>query len=102
MVFRNLRERFGIDDQDYQVRGVFEESGGLGGHRTRRESPILVSVFLSVLSRSSPVVSPLVPAGSWRGRGPEVLSASEGTGRLRLLSLGGAAKAASSQPDIPV
>lgn len=30
MVFRNLRERFGIDDQDYQVWSVFAKSGGLG------------------------------------------------------------------------
>ena len=29
MVFRNLRARFGIDDQDYQVWNVFEKSGGL-------------------------------------------------------------------------
>lgn len=29
MVFRNLRERFGIDDQDYQVWGVFAKFEGL-------------------------------------------------------------------------
>lgn len=33
MVFRNLRERFGIDDQDYQVWNVFAKSGGLGSGR---------------------------------------------------------------------
>lgn len=30
MVFRNLRERFGIDDQDYQVRSCL---GAVGGFR---------------------------------------------------------------------
>lgn len=37
MVFRNLRERFGIDDQDYQVRGawpalrIWKRGSGLRG-----------------------------------------------------------------------
>ena len=77
MVFRNLRERFGIDDQDYQVRGVFAKSeglgsgGGSGSHRTSREpnmSTVLV-LRLPVVSHSSPGSLSPVLVGSWRGEG---------------------------------
>lgn len=56
MVFRNLRERFGIDDQDYQVRGVWpalriwKRGSGLGGW-----------------TKGLPGSGPSLPgAGSWR------------------------------------
>lgn len=67
MVFRNLRERFGIDDQDYQVPGVFAKSEGSGSevgpgsHRTRRGKagpPFLCYIFLSCPAPAHPAVFP--------------------------------------------
>lgn len=36
MVFRNLRERFGIDDQDYQVRGCLGTAAGFRDEEVRK------------------------------------------------------------------
>lgn len=36
MVFRNLRERFGIDDQDYQVRGCLGTAAGFRDEGVRK------------------------------------------------------------------
>lgn len=73
MVFRNLRERFGIDDQDYQVRvsTESEEFGsrvGSGSHRSSRgkKCPLfLCCVLLSCFFPAQAVFCML--AGSWRG-----------------------------------
>ena len=96
MVFRNLRERFGIDDQDYQVPGVFAKSEGSGSevgpgsHRTRRGKtgpPFLCYIFLSCPSPAHPAVFPPVLAGFWRGEGPG--SGSETASKAQAVSLGG-------------
>lgn len=93
MVFRNLRERFGIDDQDYQVRGVFAKSEGSGSgvgpgsHRTRRGlTGLLLSATSSCPVPSRPVVFPRL-AGSWRAEGPG--SGSETASKAQAVSLGG-------------
>jgi hypothetical protein len=38
MVFRNLRERFGIDDQDYQVQAVLAKLKDLSGEEGCQEA----------------------------------------------------------------
>lgn len=116
MVFRNLRERFGIDDQDYQVlamgfffkvRGVREWSGVRRPRdNLRKDLSTVLVLCLPVLSCSSLLVSTWVLAGSWRGQNPR--SASEAAWQAHAPLVGeraaggtGAAEAASSQSDIP-
>lgn len=95
MVFRNLRERFGIDDQDYQVRDVFaaaEGSGsgvGPGSRRTRepQDWSAILTLRLPVLSGPTWRSFPLGLAGSCRGEGPG--SGSKTASKAQAVSLGG-------------
>ena len=76
MVFRNLRERFGIDDQDYQVlaslqnrRGQQVEWGqGATGQVGGKCLLFLCCVFLSRFCPAQAVFSSVL-AGLWRGEG---------------------------------
>lgn len=79
MVFRNLRERFGIDDQDYQVRGVFvvggvRECSGVWRpqDKERKDSHSRALSSCPVLLQPGGL-SP-VPVGSWIGVGAQKCS----------------------------
>lgn len=72
MVFRNLRERFGIDDQDYQVRGclgtgMFRDEG-VRKSQDRQGAECQWSLSIS-LSKLTPVLADRASGASGASEG---------------------------------
>lgn len=57
MVFRNLRERFGIDDQDYQVTDSSPAPKTFGSSGIRNRRALFVLLWQNSLTRSAPLNS---------------------------------------------